>query len=1245
MEPSPESYGLESVVLHHSFKNFAGRTVRIECRDRTHVGGTNGAGKTSLLQLIPAFYGEEPERIVNRAGGRDSFVDFYLASRQSLIIFEYRRHTGLCCAVLYRHQSGKLGYRFVEGGLEDTFFRTDIRDALQNGATNDVIFQELREAGVRLSPNITTIMDYRAIIQRNPRLIKRQPAEIRRLSALANDYGLGGPDSKMSNIDRLTHVVLNKNRLLSSFKGMICETMFDSIHLNKRPTILHERDLVNDIRSLKVFEQEEPAIRQCLVKEAERKAILEQASQTAAQLRATVVEQKDARRDLLTQAETLQTDLGTEEAEFNEQDNRLSRKEVDLGNQIGALNDRLNKAFEQQDDYESKGLPELDRELENLNEYRQQFKNAKDDYETLTGKVTALESEHERQIGQINHAFDQEHNERKGRVKTAERLLDQQKQAHEHGLTKLESQQGKELGDYREERHTKRRELGEQKVRLDTQLANPSFTQDEQRQIREAEALVEQREEDAHAVATQVTEATNKREQARQDRTTAQTHLQEAENSVERLESEFQALQSQLTPERDSWLALLREKDPRWGETLGKIINPEILERPDLNPALVEAASDTIMGWRLDVASLPVPDIAATEEQIQSRLEEKDAQYQQAQRIFKQAEVAAQKSNDLFKDRDREVEQIEGRQTLHQRQLVSAKAALGSVRSVVTQAQNERQIALQKEAEVIGDRLDAFDLESENTVKEIEGRYAKLRVDRMGQWATKEAELREAITNAEALVAQAEIDHNRRIKTLNDAHASRLKDEGVDPEEVRLAREKKETLEQKIQTIEQAQTEIHEYRSWRAREWAKVETWQAECADHEKQLDRVSRQRKELKDTYEQTKKTFTDKIQACKKRAGGINTAVEEAETILLKFQNVDSPAQQMPGNLKALTEQLREAYRDLEKLREQVIKAVRKATAILSRYESTQVYGAWRKLQEHRVSQLADQSDRYSDEFELAQTDSLRLLLDQDLPHLRYALIDQFASAAGELGDYFDSLKLLASEVKQVSNKLQRAINTDQQIDAISDIQVVLQPRIYEDESWVPLKNFVESWRNWQLSHRRDIPSDELVNDFHVVVTTLRSARIRNDIESMVDMSLRLSENGRQVIIRNDNDFLNASSTGLTYLAIMVVFVGMTRYLAPDLSTRITWGIDELGTLSANNISKLADMLEKQNVTMISACPKLDHGLRKFFENKVSFKDGRVNLFGQQKSSTNAGHNELFAQVARQQEVDNAEGPAYAK
>jgi ABC-type enterochelin transport system ATPase subunit len=55
-----ETYGLEQSILHHSYKKMAGKTVRIPCRERTHLSGDNGAGKTTILSLIPVFFGDYP---------------------------------------------------------------------------------------------------------------------------------------------------------------------------------------------------------------------------------------------------------------------------------------------------------------------------------------------------------------------------------------------------------------------------------------------------------------------------------------------------------------------------------------------------------------------------------------------------------------------------------------------------------------------------------------------------------------------------------------------------------------------------------------------------------------------------------------------------------------------------------------------------------------------------------------------------------------------------------------------------------------------------------------------------------------------------------------------------------------------------------------------------------------------------------------------------------------------------------
>lgn len=1229
---SPEpTYGLESIVLHHSFKKFAGRTIRVECRERTHVGGTNGAGKTSVLQLIPAFYGEEPERITNRAGGRDPFIDFYLKTLQSLIIFEYRRSTGLCCAVMYRHPQNKICYRFVEGGLEETFFLPQVKEALMGGATHDVVFDLLRGEGINVSSMIDTIKDYRAIIQRNTKLLKRQPSEIRRLRALSNDFAMGGPDSSMSHIDRLTHVVLNKNRLLSSFKTMICETMFNDIHVNKRPMILHESDLVNDIKSLKAFEGEEEAIRACLVKDGERKALVEQGARIATQLRTTLEDLSERRSELLKQTDDLQVELKDLEDDFRVKDERLGSEVATQRRELSALNDALNTIFQQQDEYEDKGLPELDQELKNLPEYRRKLSEAEKDFKTLTSRVSQLENEHERQIAKIREIFNEEQRERIAAAQKADASLKDAKHSHEQNLSKRANERTQEIADLKQSRLELRSDIGESRVKLETQIENPRFTDEEQSAIAEAEAALDERKSEERRASQELSEAERKQEQARQDREKALSKLEDAEKSVERLDSEFEQLRQRLTPEKDSWLARLRDADPEWGQTLGKVISSDLLARGDLSPELVESTSRTVMGWSLDLEQLPVPDVAASESEVQAQLEAKDEQRQQAINARKEAEASAKRSRDIHTERSNEVGQVSSRWNLHKQQVESAETALRGEKETAKKALDERLASMRKELSSIVEQLEAFDNETKQRIRAIEDRHSKLIIEIKAQWATKEAELTEASTTAQNRVDQAKEDYERRIKTLNDAHESKLKDEGVDPEEVRRARELKEDLDKTIRRIEQEQDEVHEYRNWRKREWSRVEALQTESSDREKKLESATQKHEDAQQDYRNKVKGLQNKIDESSGRSKKIGKEVDEANLILDKFKGHDSGTHEFPGNAPVLTEQLRNIYQQLEQLREHVLKAIRKAKGVLNRYENTHVYEAWRKLRQHRVDNLADPTDQYMDEFELGETESLRLLLDQDLPHLRYALIDQFNGASGELGDYFDSLKLLASEVKQVSNKLQRSINTDQQIDSISDIQVVLQPRIYEDESWVPLKNFVEHWRNWHLSNRRDIPTAELIEDFHAVVTILRNAKMRHDIESMVDMTLQLRENGRLVIIRNDNDFLNASSTGLTYLAIMAVFIGMTRYLAPDLSTRITWPIDELATLSANNIARLSSMLESHNITMISACPKLDHGLRKFFENKVSVNEGQIHIYGKKQEDNQAENSSLFAGVAR--------------
>ncbi len=1224
-----ENYGLESIVLHHSFKQVKGRTIKIDCRERTHLGGVNGAGKTSVLALVPAFYGEEPERIVTKASGKLSFLDYYLPTFQSLIIFEYRRHTGLHCAVMYRHSQGKPCYRFVAGSAEETFFAPEIKELLQNGASADDVFAALRKQGTTVSKIIDTITNYRAIIQRNQKLLKRLPADARALRALAAEFGLGDSDTQMTNIERLTHVVLNKHRLLSSFKTMICETQFENIHQHAKPRAIDRKDLIADIQSLAAFAGEEEKIRECLRKDAERRAILEQTDKTVANLIASVEEAREKARELSQQKERLETERADRLAAFEESDRHLAREIADYNAEYGALDGQIAVLYRQNDKYESDGLPELAQSFDNLADYRQRLATAQADYDDLTGKASAIEGEYDREKQAIRHEHEKHQAQRQQRLREATDALTAAKHAFDLKLNSIATDKVTAVSEYKETRSVERSELTSEQARLAALRESSGQTEAEQEELASAEQASEEAAEQVAQVHENRLEAGRKREQADRDWKAAQEQVQQMDAKVQGLEDRFNELQKQIAPEDGTWLSLLRTEDPDWSQHLAKVINPALLHRKDLAPARGTGAPDTsVMGWQLALENIAVPDFAASEDALQARSRSLDEERQAAIKQRTATESEARRRHETFKDRAEAADRLETEFLLVERTRNNAVNKLANVRLRVKEAQAARAAKITQDLQAVEGKLKAFDEQTGKGIREVESGFEQQKQDMLGHWAEQESELQAAIDQQAELIATAESDYKARLKKKRRIYDQRLSEEGIDPNVVREAREALAKLRETVENLVASEDRVRGYRKWREQEWSKVETLTEQASQAKAKREAASRKRDDAERAWKERDGKLKATIAEHQKAVRQLREQTEAAETVLKHFPQ-QTLAEGFPGNISDLTQELQGAFQKLEQLRKTVIGTFDQATAILNRYDNTQIQQAWQKLSAHRRSQMAGEVLDHEESFKLARVPDLRELLDTDIPQLRDALIDQFVSEAGSLVKYFDSLEVMAREVKAVSSLLKRKINTDQQIESLSDIQVVLEPRIYEDETWQPLKEFVEQWQTWVHMNRRSLPNEAIVRRFKLVTDTLSDAKVKESVESMIDMRLEMKENGRQVVIRTDADFLSASSTGLTYLAIMTVFMGLTRYLCPDFNTRITWPIDELATLSPNNISHLADMLEANNLTMISACPKLDRSLRKFFENKISLKQGRIHTY--ETSGSEAKHSGMFTSVSR--------------
>ena len=234
--------GLQSIVLSNSI--YRNKIVRIDVNGHTNLSGGNGAGKTSSLNLVPVFYGTDPNKLVIKVAGKVSFLEYYLPQQSSALIFEYLRDDGPRLALLHRHASGtKHVYRFIAGGFEETFLSPSIKALVGSGASMGDVLRAISSMGFDVSRQIDIIIDYRAIIQHDKKLLQRHGRGRNTERELAYQYCLGGRNSYMSNLDAMAYSVLSRKDMFDRFKTMIAETQFNELYIEERSDMLKDKSL------------------------------------------------------------------------------------------------------------------------------------------------------------------------------------------------------------------------------------------------------------------------------------------------------------------------------------------------------------------------------------------------------------------------------------------------------------------------------------------------------------------------------------------------------------------------------------------------------------------------------------------------------------------------------------------------------------------------------------------------------------------------------------------------------------------------------------------------------------------------------------------------------------------------------------------------------------------------------------------------------------------------------------------
>jgi hypothetical protein len=156
---------------------------------------------------------------------------------------------------------------------------------------------------------------------------------------------------------------------------------------------------------------------------------------------------------------------------------------------------------------------------------------------------------------------------------------------------------------------------------------------------------------------------------------------------------------------------------------------------------------------------------------------------------------------------------------------------------------------------------------------------------------------------------------------------------------------------------------------------------------------------------------------------------------------------------------------------------------------------------------------------------------------------------------------------------------------------------------EYWQSLKNFGDNYHQYRdqrdLTGNTEIPNT-LIEAMGELTSLLPETGISIKHLSLFDIEFTITENGHVKHARNAKELKDVSSTGLSYLALITFFTGVTSMLRRNNPTVICWPIDELGDLAPENIEAMMNMLEQQNIHILSATPTADRHVLGLFKRR---------------------------------------------
>jgi|26BtaG_2_1085354.scaffolds.fasta_scaffold01196_4 hypothetical protein len=1166
----------------------------IKLDGNVHFIGTNNTGKSTILRAILFFYNADTLRLGIPAQ-KKSYLEYYFSHSNSYIVYEVEREDGKFCVVSYKSQH-KVCFRFFNGAFKQEYFVDKNGNVPENW---EGIAQQLDANRVAYTKRkIDEYKEYRDIIYGNNADKKH---EFRKYSLLESKDYQQVPKT-------IQNVFLNSKMEADFIKKIIILSLDNDVRIDLNQYAHHLNDFdtqLTDIRKFKfpstITQAENIAKLFIAIRHLEREKV------SLAKELAFAVNENEKQEPVISER------LKTQQEKESVFKNKLSRakelfdeKTNKINGDIRIQQENLKKAKELSDKYERQNINQVIARVEKKTDLEKEKGNLLNEKQLLSTQFADLEAKFKALTDNLENDFkdflngkDAEMNKIKSDLQTfrEKTFTDFNKQ-----IANIREEQKNEINDLRAIWEDKKQVVADLKLKK-TEINHTRFFEKE---ITDFEKEIQGLEKITNQLPTENEHLKNQMETIQKQWEIDEQNLQKdlernkekAEEKIASIEAKIAEITNDISNSKSSLYGWLTENYPSWENTIGKVVDKNVLFNSALNPRFTEK-SNHFYGVEIDLNEInktvkTIADYerekAEFEEQIQTFKKEIAGLYSKLEedkgKLKTKYQPKIREKKDAIRENEYKLEQVKSR----------LSGTIVKRDELKTNAETERKTQLENISAEI-DKATETAKTAEQEVKNLEEALTKKiktkEKERDKIIETEKERIDELLQKIGAEIKTKQSETERRKYEIAIQKNKELSEKGADTKRLEEIELKNDFLKGELDFIEENNTLVVEYKKDKREFIDRTNDFKQEKQKQEKQLETESLKYENQKTSLEKELNDILAIVADLKNTLDrikeDINLFSEFKESDCFKsisqYFGVSDEEVKSEKRVKRLIDEIKEIH--YEKLNNRKDELRTTATDFLGRFSENNIFKF--KKQIASENDLLNFAEMLSDFVEERKIDRIEKEVNE-----RFALIvSTIGTEAGNLlaqsgkiqsiitkinNDFTERESIGSGVIKKIELKIE---------DSKSEIvHLLLSVKKYNDEN---ANEF--GTRNLFSSDNQEKKNKEAVDLLKQFVKKINEAR-RDYVTLSDSFELKFR------IVENQNDtgwqekLTNVGSEGTDILVKAMVNIMLLNVFKESVSKRfkdfrLHCMMDEIGKLHPNNVRGILKFANDRNILLINGSP----------------------------------------------------------